>query len=258
MVRKLRQLKAAHEGMLRMIFLADVGNTLLRRVGGAGELDSTNRYVSATEIISHFVRKHAKYVDAVVTFSPLKERSPFLGGDPLGRKPRRWNVSYFGTSAIPEVPERLQEVARSLPEPHFEGYQARSLFRQGAYSPKGTGQYLGMIVKSDRNGNDSVAFPARMLLDLLAGRLSPDRFNQRLSSGLGKMNFFKHWLDMGMTISGAEMAPRDVDEDDDHLILHFTDDPAARPFSLADRASADGDNIDRSFEASEQSDSDHN
>jgi hypothetical protein len=37
-----------------------------------------------------------------------------------------------------------------------------------------------------------------------------------------------------MTISGAEMAPRNVDEDDDHLILYFSDDPAARPFTLPD------------------------
>jgi hypothetical protein len=47
---------------------------------------------------------------------------------------------------------------------------------------------------------------------------------------LGKVNLFKHWLDMGMTISGAEMAPRDIDEDDD--ILYFSEDPAAQPFAL--------------------------
>lgn len=241
LVRKLRQLKAAQHGTLRMIFLADVGNTLVRRIGSAGEIDSTKRYVSAREIISHFVQKHSKHVDAVVTFSPFKEYSPFLGADPLGRKPRRWNVSYFGSGGLPYPPERLQAIAGALPEPHYEGYQARSLFRQGAYSPKGTGQYLGMTTKTNREDKNSIEFPARMLLDLLAGRLSPDRFNQVLTSNGRNTNLFKHWLDMGMTISGAEMAPRDVDEDDDHIILHFCDDPAARSFKFEqDRAKNGG------------------
>ena len=52
---------------------------------------------------------------------------------------------------------------------------------------------------------------------------------------------------MGLTISGAEMLPRDTDEDDDHIVLHFTDDPAARPFRLpADLSGlqADGGELD--------------
>lgn len=32
----------------------------------------------------------------------------------------------------------------------------------------------------------------------------------------------------GHDLSGAEMAPRDVDEDYDYIILHISDDPAAR------------------------------
>jgi hypothetical protein len=77
-------------------------------------------------------------------------------------------------------------------------------------------------VKSNlKKREDTVEFSARMLLDLLAGRLSPERFSLMLTSSGRNANFFKHWLDMGMTISGAEMAPRELDEDDDQYHLTF-------------------------------------
>jgi hypothetical protein len=83
-------------------------------------------------------------------------------------------------------------------------------------------------------GPFQVEFSARMLLDLLAGRMTPAMFEARMTRGGRGINLFKHWLDQGRTISGAEMAPREIDEDDDHLILHFSDDPAARPLRLKD------------------------
>ncbi|WP_230292842.1 hypothetical protein [Croceicoccus sp. Ery5] len=149
------------------------------------------------------------------------------------RKPRRWSVAFFGTPQRSEPPPALLTLAAMLPEPHYEGYQARSLFRQGAFSPAKTGQYLGMTIRSNHwSGRFSVEFPARMLLDLLAGRLSEERFRHQLDPRDEGKNIFKTWLDMGLTISATEMAPRSADEDDDHLILHFTDDAAARPFRL--------------------------
>jgi len=119
-----------------------------------------------------------------------------------------------------------------LPDPHYEGYQARSLFRQGAFLPNGRGQYLGMTIKSTKGLDDlRVEFPARMLLDLLAGRMTEEQFRRQLNRS-GSTNIFEHWLNRGMTISRAEMAPRDIDEDDDHIVLYFSDDPAARAFKL--------------------------
>ena len=81
-------------------------------------------------------------------------------------------------------------------------------------------------------GDFQVKFPARMLLDLLAGRITEEQFRRRFDQGGESGNVFKRWLDSGLTISGTTMAPRDIDEDDDHVILHFTDDAAARPFRL--------------------------
>ena len=230
--RKKRQLKAAAPGTLRMIFVADVGSTLLRRIGQVGERDWTNRRVSGSEILAHFMATYSKDVDAVVGFSPLKELSSFGFNDLSDRKPRRWNVTFCGSPALPEPPDVLQQIAEMLPEPHYEGYQARSLFRQGAFSPGGRGQYRGMTIKSTKGLDDlRVEFPARMLLDLLAGRMTEDQFRRQLDRP-GSKNIFEHWLSSGMTISRAEMAPRDIDEDDDHIVLYFSDDPAARAFKL--------------------------
>ena len=48
----------------------------------------------------------------------------------------------------------------------------------------------------------------------------------------GEPNLFENWLNQGFTLSRIEMAPRNVDEDDDHLVLHFSDDPAARALKI--------------------------
>jgi len=234
LVRKAKQLRAAAPGMLRVIFIADVGSTLLRRIGQIGELDHTGRFVSAREIIGHFLEKRSTTVDAIVTFSPFKDSSPFNRVSfATPKKPRRWTVSFFGTAALPSAPASIEAIEASFPDPHYEGYQARSLFRQGAFSHDQRGQYLGMNITSTAGEDEqAVHFPARLLLDLLAGRITPEQFRFYLDGRDGGRNLFKHWLDLGMTISGAEMAPRSEDEDDDHLILHFSDDPAARPFKL--------------------------
>lgn len=231
--RKKRQLKAATAGTLRMLFVADVGSSLLNRMSRTGWSNRTGRTVSGADVIGHFVSIYSSEIDAIVVFSPTVEHSPWLGPDPRGRKPKRWTVTYFGTSALPSPPAALEQLAATLPSPHYEGYQARSLFRQGAFSPDRHGQYLGSVVTSNSKTNrTSIKFPARLLLDLLAGRITEEWFRNYHTNGGRNNNVFSHWLNLGMTISGAEIAPRSVDEDDDHLVLHFSDDPAARPFKI--------------------------
>ncbi|MBN8500477.1 MAG: hypothetical protein J0M19_04945 [Sphingomonadales bacterium] len=231
--RKKRQLKAAVQGTLRLLFVADVGSSLLNHMGKFGWRDPAGRTVSGADVIGHFVRTYSADIDAVVVFSPTIERSAWLGSDPLGREPKRWTVTFFGTAQLPQSPIGLERLASILPAPHYEGYQARSLFRQGSFAPEGRGQYLGMTVTTNGKENrHTIAFPARLLLDLLAGRISEEWFRKYLTSGGRNTNLFEHWLNMGMTLSGAEISPRSLDEDDDHIVLHFSDDPAARQFSL--------------------------
>ncbi len=231
--RKKGQLKAAAQGTYRMLFVADVGSTLLNRLGSSQEIDYTGRRVSGREIISHFMVRNCKHIDAVVVFSPRREWSSFASLGPFGQKSRRWEASFFGSAALANPPQAIDDLLGKLPDPHYEGYQARSLFRQGSFSPSAHGQYLGMTIESKKGGDMRVKFPARMLLDLLAGRMTEERFRLQLEGSPGSTNLFKRWLDMGLTISGAEMAPREIDEDDDHMILYFSDDPAARDLRLS-------------------------
>lgn len=78
-----------------------------------------------------------------------------------------------------------------------------------------------------------VKVSARALLDLLAGRISAEQFRSAVGGREGVKNLFKHCLDEGLTIQGVELESGGVDEDDDLLVLSFSDDPAARRLRLA-------------------------
>ena len=223
--RKASQLKRTKAGVLRVILLADAGSTLLNRLGSVGEVDPTRRRVSGREIISKFVEDNPNKVDAVVVFSPRREQlSMGLRANP------RWAVFVFVREEIDGFLSGLDKLAKQLPLPRFEGYQARSLFRQGAYDTSANGWYLGLHYKGGigMNGKSEVSISARLLLDLLAGRISEQQFRYYLGDKPDKPSMFKNWLDRGKTISDVTMKPRSLDEDDDHIGLHFSDDAAAR------------------------------
>lgn len=224
--RKLRQLRAAPSDTLRYIWLGDVGSTLLNRMGSFGEVDHSGRRFSGKEIIERFVASNRERLDGVVVFSPQRKGS-------WHQTRLEWGVFPFCIHGRPELNEALSKISAMLPKPRFEGYQARSLFRQGAYSPDSKGWYLGMSITSQHGSPMTVRFPARLFLDLLAGRITQEQFLYHVQGGRGERNLFQHWLDQGLTVVGAEMAPRQIDEDDDHLILHLGDDPAARPLRFA-------------------------
>lgn len=225
--RKLAQLKAADPKTKRVIFLADVGSTLLNRLGDIGEIDITHRRVSAREIITHFVTKNADRIDFVVVFSPKRQSGPF-GGQ------LRWSIWVFSRPGLDGIPPGLELIGRVLPSPRYEGYQVRSLFRQGVFSPGARGQYIGTMIEGGMNIH-RIKVPARAFLDLMAGRITSEQFYYFLGERNGEKNLFKHWLDLGMTLKNASIAPRDIDQDDDHLILEFEDDPSARPLRLSEK-----------------------
>ena len=78
------------------------------------------------------------------------------------------------------------------------------------------------------NGKSEISISARLLLDLLAGRITEQQFRYFLGEKPNEPSMFKNWLDRGITISDVTMKPRSLDEDDDHIVLHFSDDAAAR------------------------------
>jgi hypothetical protein len=220
--RKLGQLRGARPGTHRFIFLGDVGSTLLNRMGQGGDIDPTNRRLSGAHIIGHFVLTHQRQVDSVVAISPRRERSP------LGPEPRLWAVSVFNRPGFDFDLGPLHRLVGQLPRPRFEGYQARSMFRQGMFSPKARGWWVGVRIEHKKGQPMQVKVSARMLMDLLAERITPEQFRYHMSGGGRHKNSFRHWLDRGLTIQAAEFESLGLDADDDVLVLTLSDDPAAR------------------------------
>lgn len=230
--RKLDQLRAARHGTLRFIFLGDAGSTLLNRIGRIGEIDPTRRRVSGREIISSFVNKYCERVDSVVVVAPARESMP------MQRDKLHWRVSIFNRPGFNFEPNGLQKLVRHLPRPRFEGYQARSLFRQGLFNPFARGWWLGMHIQTRKGGPMKAKVSARALVDLLAGRISVEQFRSAMGEREDEGNLFKHWLDRGLTLQGVEFESGGTDEDDDFLVLSFADDAAARTLKLPDDTQA--------------------
>lgn len=229
LTRKLIQLKAARPGTHRFIFLGDAGSTLLNRIGGIGDHDPTRRRVSGRQILSHFVEENARSIDSVVVIAPARR------GSPMGREKLQWQVSVFNRPGFAFDPSPLETLVAQLPQPRFEGYQARSLFRQGAYRPTERGWWLGMHITGRIGGPMEVKISTRALIDLLAGRMTAEQFRRQMGEGPNQKNFFKHALDTGKTLQGISFQSGGLDEDDDHMVLTLADDPGARPLRLPDR-----------------------
>lgn len=226
LMRKLAQLKAARHGTHRFIFLGDAGSTLLNRLGGIGDYDPTHRRVSGRQILSHFVEANARSVESVVVIAPVRK------GSMMGREKLQWQVSIFNRPGFEFDPGPLQTVVNQLPRPRFEGYQARSLFRQGAYKPTASGWWLGMNITGRIGGPMEVKISSRALIDLLAGRMTVDQFRRQIGESPNMKNFFKHALDSGKTIQGMTFQSGGLDEDDDQLVFALADDPGASPLRL--------------------------
>jgi hypothetical protein len=211
------QLSGASDTALKVIFLADGGSRLLRLLN---DKDPQNLYWSGSEIIQHFLNKSS--ITAICVFSP--HRPPFFS---THSEQLIWQVSLFckNDSNLPEA--NLKRLAGLLPKPRFEGYQVRSLEKQGAFSPLANSWYLGTHV---RVGKDSaiMKISARLLQEYLAGKLSQEQFENHAFSD---KNWFSHWLGMGLTISNSSFESAGIDEDDDYVVFEFSKDPAAFSFT---------------------------
>lgn len=211
------QLSGAPPEALKVIFVADGGSRLLRRLK---DRDPLRQHKCGAEIISHFLRK--RDIDVVCVFSPRTRRSLSLN-----RRSLEWQVSHFegGRRDIPSV-QNLSKLADALPLPRFEGYQARSIQKQRGFAPAARGWYLGSKIGSG-NGKITMKMSARLLQEYLAGRITIERFHD---NSTGK-NLFEHWLKLGYVVSDARFESGGVDADDDYVILEFRRDPAAAEFT---------------------------
>lgn len=222
--KKASQVERAPSGTKRIIFLADVGSRTLAEIGKRNWGPDTEANATASAIISRFLKDRVDRVDAVVVFSP--------GQKPLhiGRnKSAAWTVVPFSTHVWKQLEEGLIELKAQLPSPRYSGPQARSLFRQGAFSPNARGQYLGSVMTTDSR-ETTYRISARAFQDFLSGCITEKQFRHFIGDREDRPSI-AGLLDAGLTISGARIIRAGVDEDDDHLEFRFAPDAAAKPFT---------------------------
>ena len=212
--KKERQLSGAPDGTMKCIFLGDAGCRMLRELRPLGPVD-----VSGDQVIRHFMAK--TNVDIVCVFSPYRD-FPVFGGF----NPPRWKVTLYDrhTPQTPSDYERLNQLASGLPPPRLEGYQARSWHRQGSFDPQGRGIYLGCRMTS-KSGSLSISISARLVLELLAGRITPEQFQHFAFDK--NPNQFDQNFKRGLTIQSARIEKAGPDKDDDFFVFDLEPDVSA-------------------------------
>ena len=163
-------------------------------------------------------------------FSPFRSPNGIFGS--IGsQKDLAWKVTFFGRPDLSLMSEGLKKFAYALPKPRFEGYQARSLQQQKAFTPA-RGWYVATTMRSSPL-TMSISISARALLDLLSGRITQEQFVQKTMNG--HQNQFKFHLDRGEVITSLKIEPGSMDEDDDRLVIEFSRDPSAAPLFIMDK-----------------------
>jgi len=217
--KKERQLGAAPTTYKKCIFLADAGCSMLRWLK---PLNTAGREIGGEQVIQHFLTDAD--VDLVCVFSASRSAREFL----TGRSTLFWQVTIFPRPDrnIDVSYDNVRKLAARLPQPNLEGYQARSRHLQGSFHPQARGDYLGTHMTS--NGfSASVKLSARLVLEFLSGRISPDQFKQ--FAFRNDDNLLETFLSRGMTIKAVRIEGAGLDDDDDHFVFELDFDAAASP-----------------------------
>jgi hypothetical protein len=215
----------AFEG-LRCIVVADAGAQMLRDLNPSMTFTGP---VTGSQVIEHFLRRAEGAVDAIVALSPNRKSH----GLSWMTEKMGWRADLIVRRGLALDGSGVSDLVAHLPRPRFEGYQARSLQQQAAYRHDARGWYLGTHITSTDTAM-TIKVSARALLDLLAGRITLSQF--QYSTGLEDTpthrNIFAHRLRQGDIFSNIEIESGGVDEDDDWLVVHFKNDPAAAPLAV--------------------------
>lgn len=219
--RKRSQLKDASAHCRKVIWLCDAGADLLR---ACGKPRFGIQVITAEQIITNFLAQY-RDIDLVCVLSPQHSERMLEQ-----RTEHWWQLTLLASSENkPLVNEAfLDRIVSKLPKPRFAGYQARELVLQRAYAPQAKGWYSGMSYRSINN-EGSIEVSARLIIDLLARRITPQQFSHFMGDRDGE-NIFGRLLDTGITFSDVKFVPGGPDDDDDKIVLHYSKDPAASDF----------------------------
>lgn len=202
------------------IILWDAGCWAMRN---AASFSASPHSVSIEQVIRTFVNESG--IDFVSVISPWR---PNIRGGPA-LEWRQLTVARYGDSRAEQFDRKIEAIARTLPRPRFEGYQARANQLRNMYHPQASGWYLAPTISSWGGERVEVRISSRALLEALAtgdfrGVAS------KYASGGKDANFFLQELKRGRIIGACRVENGGVDEDDDHIVFEFKEDASASPF----------------------------
>lgn len=223
---KAKQLRNTHFKGIRCVILADVGSTALRRFD---QPDYTNRVYNGSQIALHYLSSKADPgIDVVAIVTPNRRNAGPTGyGDTI-----EWKIGLFCRPGVKIDPSGFERLAGILPQARREGYQSRQLHEQSVFAPTAKGRYLSTSISWRKGDRSEIKFSARAFVDLLAGRITPEQAKRIFDSSAS--NVVKAHLDRGETIADLRLEPGGPDSDDDHIVITFSDDPAARQLKASE------------------------
>lgn len=202
----------------RIIILFDAGCSLLRNLQS---YDASGRRFSGEQIIREFLRNTRPENGGGIEVAILSAHRDYSG------RAMCWKLTVYDPSGQRLDSHPLQDVVKLLPPPRLEGYQARSLQRQGRFSLSAQQYGSGTAYHWNRS-RTMVKVSTRALLEFLSGRIDEEVF--RMTTGLKKDgNIFISSLKNKKVISRVTFESGGIDRDDDYLVLEFDSDPSVEP-----------------------------
>lgn len=220
------QIDSAPTGSLRLIVVCDGDSAVLSRTA----LSSGNGTYSAKQITSHFLNKTSG-IDAVLLCTVDDVGTRFSGHNYQLRfdleVADKAIAAEHMSSATKELGGLLRQAATLFPKPYQMPVNAAMRCRDSAVSRSHNGAYC---MQSDR-----IKISARGLLELLAGKITLEKYHADHPWGNGEMgNVFELAQREGRSISLAQIEPMEY-PDDDWVAFEFGEpDPAASPFITQD------------------------
>lgn len=223
---KATQLSSDYSDSLKLLFVFDAGSRFISRrertTGGNWSAIHRSGPFSAREVIEHYFSRYPRKVDAVIIFSPQVSRHWRTG------KKQEWSYLIVSQNNCPDISNTIGRLCKDFPIPRFDGFNARSLHRQGAMEPISRGWYMGTEVNSNEE-KTVLRFSSRVLLDVLSGRAPPRLLNEALTLGHSG-TVVASLLDHGYSVASICIDSGAPDMDDDWIVLEFQKDAALKPF----------------------------
>lgn len=226
--KKSAQVADAPEGTWKIIFLVEAGSRLLSDVSKPSTNFGVERHSTATDIVNKFIKDKRTKVDAVVVFVPIKQyNNGFLTSRGYDKK---WSATVFGEDNLTnrQLMQSLDKLIKKLPEPRFDGFNARSLTRQNAMRHDSRGWYLPTTTRFENN-ELTYRLSLRAFQDFMARRIDEKQFRQYIGDRDDGPSISR-FLQNGYTIKNVHYEPKGIDDDDDYVVLEFAKDAAASIF----------------------------